>query len=201
MNYLEKNNKNKFVAFLIDIDKSSTKSDINYFPVFTRNILQIREYDKQRYLTNYWWQKLFSREAKRQYNNELLQKQEFLSINQSIYNEAFNYIISEITPLQPNDLSIKITASNSLYLKFEIENKHIIRLEVFLDDQDVFSEESENTSLIIEKNKSQIYGCFASPTDALRKLKNYFMPDTYSEKSKLSYENSILEEEEYSLTT
>jgi len=210
MNYLQKKNKDEFPVFLSDFESFDTNPNAEYFEFFSPQVTQstglnkstlafLKRTESRKHITNYWWQKIFSIEAKRQYNKEL-QIKSFLSFNQSTYNEAFNFFINEIGTMLPNNLSIKITASDSIYFKFELQDSYIIRLEVFLDDQDVFSEQIDNSSLIIEKENIQEYGCFCSPNEILKKLKNYFPSDYNNESSKYHNESSTIEEKEYSLT-
>lgn len=168
--------------FLKSTESLDPKQDVSFFDPFSEDISHampldinalrfLKKPEGQKHVTNYYWQILFSIEAKRQYKREVEFKS-YLIKDRSVYNEVFNFFINEITGFQPNNLIVKVTASDSIYFKFEIDNNFEIRIEAFLDSDDIFSE--ENTSLIIDNNGEQEYGYLGKPSDVIYKIKDYF---------------------------
>ena len=99
-----------------------------------------------------------------------------IEFDASVYNDAFNFIINNLSIFQPVNLHIKITHSNSLYFKFGFQNNLVVRMEIFLDESDVFDENEENTSLIIENDFRNEIGAYTSISDAIAKLHEIFTP-------------------------
>lgn len=210
MSYLHKNDIEYNPLFFGETESLDTKQDEGHFDVFSTQMDNSNPFSKttvkflnkaegKKHINSYFWQKLVSIEAKRQFKREVSLKSSLIK-NQSLYNEAFNYFINELSSFHPNNLIIKITASDSLYFKFEVENNYIIRVEVFLDDQENFSDHHENTSLIIDNSGSQEYGYLGRPNDVLNKIKEFFSYDQSFESSSYQDEGLTFVEKEYSPT-
>lgn len=108
----------------------------------------------------------------KEFERELVKKRSLITGSENKYKEAFSYLIQAILPLSPINIIPKITRTNSIYIKFLLDNRYLVRLELFLDEDETFSAEKNFIVLNIDENEEQIFGTHCIAEKAIEYLFN-----------------------------
>jgi len=101
------------------------------------------------------------------FRNEIEEKKEFIKGKENLYKQTFDYVAQAILPLKPIKIDAKITVNDSIYIKFLLDNKYWIRLEIFLDDIQHLDPKQTKVVLSIDEGDEQIFGTYCNIDDAI----------------------------------
>jgi len=104
------------------------------------------------------------------FKNELERNKDSLGSSREMYESIFSYFSRAIIPLKPTKIDLKFTPSDSIYLKFLLDNTYYVRIEIFLDDLVSFDENIIEAVLNIDEDGEQIFGTICSLSEVINYL-------------------------------